>query len=1037
MSSASSAYHGGAEKIGEDNDLSGVMPQLLRQQSSRRSIGRERRPTFDQDLEDAQEDTPLLTRTKSRQATQSRTLQRTLKEERTKMRQKDHQLTALDNLQEPSYVEAHFPLLDTDQVVEAAIDLQRVVELGDSCEPIPARREYYSAIMFNRHPVQTCTLLHFAIWFVAEHNGSTEIITDVLKALDKPDDALWPATFAKKSQLFFVNATHIAASFGQLPILVALFSHVAENMSEEKRLDRESFACQWARVLPLTTTCEEYMDLQEEGVDAADPSTLFNQPLHDSTLASQSQVTLWLLRQQADPCAKNHRGITPLHFVALAGIGSGGVGSSQGEDLSRIVKALQRTGKAVGAKADMSGFFYGDEAMKNVTPLYVATQDASRFPQDYLGLLAPCLNDSKKSLTYFTDIKEIAEVTAEGALNLVQTIRDKGQENQHTLRRFRMNAQMEGASDQLASILYTAPLAASEMLDLLEVDPAVEDASHYPLTAKTSMWGLLQNVEMRCSYQTDAVKREGLMIPLWIYVNKPGRDEKGMRTSSKEEIKHEHYWHKDFAPKWKRQNRASHAKHVKIVAALMPGILDIDVFMALAHCDKEHIAIMNKKTIQGAVCCLWDNLVKKVAAVRGFFDFLDMVAYITVSGLIHADMHYGSLCFPIIAAGNFHNVLLVILHNISLIRKWSETGGDATMAELWSPVSTWNISYTVPMTMQAMLGTCFVVDYYLKGASGEARTQFDDILLAALLLLSCFRFIWMSRLSVLGSRLYSIRETFCAPAVNQMLFITFLLLFSFITALMVLCRMHTVNLTLLAYRGFLFGDGDGFNGIGMDAKDPATATNNGTLIAYVVFGSFFFNVIVLNIIIAIYGNTYDNVQRQRGEFFMMGRADYCVKTVLSTYVISWRGELFNASLTTVALAAIGAGVVMGKFANSIFMSAMLLAFGEVLLPMAMIQCSWFSPEGHDSEDRQRYLWMCHSQGWKAGEEKDDLREELQEEIDSSLLDVDEKVALLDGKMEQLLTMLGESGVSATAPGTTASPTRQPKQVRISSKLSIS
>merc|ERR1719453_939561 len=103
-------------------------------QSSRRSIGRESRRSIglEQDLEDVQEDTPLLSRTKSRQATHSRTLQRTLKEKRTKMRQKDHQLTALENLQEASYVESHFPMLDTDQVVEASIDLQRVVELGNS-----------------------------------------------------------------------------------------------------------------------------------------------------------------------------------------------------------------------------------------------------------------------------------------------------------------------------------------------------------------------------------------------------------------------------------------------------------------------------------------------------------------------------------------------------------------------------------------------------------------------------------------------------------------------------------------------------------------------------------------------------------------------------------------------------------------------------------------------------------------------------------------------------------------------------------------
>merc|ERR1719359_2322146 len=179
------------------------------------------------------------------------------------------------------------------------------------------------------------------------------------------------------------------------------------------------------------------------------------------------------------------------------------------------------------------------------------------------------------------------------------------------------------------------------------------------------------------------------------------------------------------------------------------------------------------------------------------------------------DMHHGSLCWPIIAAGNFHTLISAFSHNAAVLRKWSQHGEDSTMCDMWSPTSTWSLMYTVPMFLHGVLGFLFVLFSMILEADSN-RSHFYDILMACCLLLSCFRFICMWRLSVIGSRIYTIVQTFLASAVNQMLFITFLLLFAFIVALMVLSRFHTVALFLASYRGFLFGDGDGFNGLGMD-----------------------------------------------------------------------------------------------------------------------------------------------------------------------------------------------------------------------------
>merc|ERR1719453_277113 len=166
---------------------------------------------------------------------------------------------------------------------------------------------------------------------------------------------------------------------------------------------------------------------------------------------------------------------------------------------------------------------------------------------------------------------------------------------------------------------------------------------------------------------------------------------------------------------------------------------------------------------------------------------------------------------------------------------------------------------------------------------------------------------------------------------------------------------------------------------------------------------------------------------------MLGRADYCVKQVLSTYVIPWHGKVLNRCLIALALVAMASGVVVAKLGESVFMSASLIAMGQVLLPMAMMQCPWFSPEGQDAEDNKRYLWMCHPQNWQAKTEEERRKEEdeaKQEEVEDKFDEVDDRIFSIDVKMDHALASL--RGLSTTPPQTrtpphTLTPTPQSRQ----------
>jgi len=886
----------------------------------------------------------------------------------------------------------------------------------DADHKVSLKERYHAVLMFKRRPVTEATLLHFAIWFASEFGAEASVVEALLEHMGDPDEVFLPAYMAAgSSKVSFFSAVHLAAGLGQVDILRVLTKFAHRRTSPSMQMTGQDYVSQWATLCPAGTSTEDYMNPEKRKL-----FTPHYQPIHDSTYAGNAEVTLFLLRKGADPVCRNYKDITPLHFIAFVGI-SGGLEDTVGDDLKRIIDLLQRTGIAVGLTADMGNFI---KNMTRATPLEVAVADASRFPQDHLGLLAPCLAADNQQLTYFDDIKRIADVTAEGALKLVRNIGDKGREKSDVLRRFRVNAQMEGKSDVLASILYTAPLAASEMLELLEVSPEVEDAAHHPIPAKTSLWGLFQNVQMRCTYQTDTVKKQTLMLPIWEWKTKKenGKEASRARREGRHSLSGDKSlillmdksdessdivsWHDEFVPRPRRHARSTHIKNINVVVSLLPNILDIDIFMALAHVQYEHLAIMKQKTVQGAVTCLWSNLVEDVWKLQVFFRFVDVCAYVTLSGLVHTGDYFNSISWPIVASGNLDSLVMLGTHVFSVLRKWSQHEADDSMHDMWSPASTWNVCHVLTHGFATLVASVLVLD--LAFYPGQ-RDRFDDALMALCVLISCFRFIWMWRLSVIGGRIYTIVQTFLGAAVNQMLFITFMLLFSFIAALQVLSRLHTWRFAVESYRGFLFGDGDGFDGLGMDVDHgyDLSLKNNGTLLAFSVFGSFFFNVIVLNIIIAIYGNEYDRVEPIQSSLFMKGRADYCVKTLLSCYIISWRGHEFNRGLIVASISMIIAGIHAAKYVLNNWIAAVLLALGQVLLPMALVQCAWVSPEGADSDDSARYLWICHPPDWQqwTSDYEEDWQDELttkQEYLDQRIEGLDERVSEMTEKIDQLL-----------------------------------
>ncbi|CAE8638511.1 unnamed protein product [Polarella glacialis] len=76
--------------------------------------------------------------------------------------------------------------------------------------------------------------------------------------------------------------------------------------------------------------------------------------------------------------------------------------------------------------------------------------------------------------------------------------------------------------------------------------------------------------------------------------------------------------------------------------------------------------------------------------------------------------------------------------------------------------------------------------------------------------------------------------------------------------------------------------------------------DNPYLTALLVIGSSFFNIIILNLIIAVYGNEYDKVEHDSPLLFQHSRARNCVMYTLTCDVFSWRGRAFQLLLYAAA-----------------------------------------------------------------------------------------------------------------------------------------
>ncbi|CAJ1429023.1 unnamed protein product [Effrenium voratum] len=696
-------------------------------------------------------------------------------------------------------------------------------------------QEFHRCVMFKNRLVIRCQVLHFAVMEAARlQNGFC--VSEVLEAkADVNAKAMYVTVKDDVTYETELEAIHLAAGLGSLEAMRAL-SNAASNVP---RLV-SSFATVNIK------GCDQRFD--------------FYCPIHDAAYLGQKDAVLWLLEHKARADAINKDGCTPLHFIALIG----GRGNLMDSDVQEVVSALLTHCANLDARSFSAQQPYPcDPFLQQKIPLEIAAE--TQYPKDLMYLMAA----SFQSINFdnpraFADIRLLSKCNMKVAEDFTHDLLERARNDSTLLDMLIKEAQMNGAVDRIAALLYMVPHAGAEILDALTVPPVIQDAAKHPLPSRAP----LHTGPARCTYQPDMVQRRDLMWPQWEY----DADNQVQKR-----------WHARFVPKRAADIRQDNVYDVDVKVVLLPNLLDVDIFMALTRTWETHNHVFAKLPIQGAIYCLWDQLLWPVFASHWLFMGLEL-GVLLWWGLQPSEVRNRSSnslqnlhrFWSILLSGAVREGLNLLWWSLAHWSKW-HSHTDATMKSLWHPVNfftdAWFLSSLLTLSCRLLLVLPCLYDSFFPDHD-PVMSEWEQGMLAINTFAQGFAVTYMLRLLHRFKRILAIFKTFFSRTILEMLLIALMIFASFSFAFLTLIRReHAAWTVTYLYRGLMFGDGDGLDRMGLmlgsDNNDNKVA-----LVLFMVSGTILFNITILNLVIAIYGNEYERVNAETELHFMKERAKY-------------------------------------------------------------------------------------------------------------------------------------------------------------------
>jgi len=702
------------------------------------------------------------------------------------------------------------------------------------------------------------------------------------------------------------------------------------------------------------------------------PASGMNQPHYPPLLAamymSRTEAIMWLIHEGADVTAANMTDFTALHILAQNGVPYEDPERAD-ESLSKIVKTLLRHRANLDAKSNDR---HPRKALKLKTPLEIACNKSFGYPKHMLHLLMQSYQCPERSKP-FAEVWNIAQIDPGAAERLTNEMKyskiskwrhkvlnrmlreihevpdSSGREPSATtpdqLRDFDRS---DHIVNRLCDILKRAPNAAADILDCLTQEPRVQDRQKNPLPN----FAKLSNHIMEASYQPDVASRRsgGIHLPSW----DDKKEKISWQSLFKSELPSNPYLHADIYP-------------VKVRAVLFPNWLRVRMLHVLVllgeHSDQ--MEIFGRLPVQAAITCLW----LRVVAPAHLFNIVWQMVLIsslvflgTVSDKHEVEFMWyasASMCFSCVLKESFFIIWEIFTYRTKTREPY-----------LYGAVRTYLFNFALNQHGGTALLIFFAV--YLFDENQDLVVRYEPkvkVLLAVNLFWRFLNVLMMFRAwRGIGEIILAVMLSFIPLRYMLVLIASMFFVFSVVFVTLNEGVVEPQGVLRWLYIALFFGEGDGIediSGFGSgwldDAKDQGHWLQAGSIL-FMVLGGVIFSVILLNLIIAMYSNYYEEMVPMANLHFHKNRAHTMVRALLQPGFPRWllRRAIPNSHHRHAQILAAGVSICCFLlfwvliFFRLVRFSAVALAFSGWLCQAALRQAYW-----KHNRPAPHYLWVCY------------------------------------------------------------------------------
>lgn len=757
-----------------------------------------------------------------------------------------------------------------------------------------------------------------------------------------------------------IHVMHWAASLGNVAVMSRLMAHYgdevinlrstitkeASNGGSKKGEDSASLSSKFFPSVSRSAT-----DLGPGGTlpRSCSASREHYAPLMSALYMSRTEGVIWLLDNKADPNLANIDGQTAIHLLAKTGLPYESVWK-QDEAAEKL------TMKLVECKADMDAKTrYVEHLPKwqcGKTALQLAASKMSQYPKHMLFLLAksfqsPELSEPLKELTL------IAQVNPSAAESLMEIVRANRTVRKQLLLEVHSRTGDEPLTD-LVEVMRTAAPAAADVLEMLTFRPQVKSLQKNPLPP----YARLENRQMLCTYKPDVSEGVAqhmlehgysgavvLPMPIWDYQD-PQID-----------------WHRKF--QWSGDhalNEDSKVYKVEVKVLHLPGVLDFRVPHALYTLSESPrlLEIFGRVPVQAIVECLWEQVRNAHRLNLGIevlvLVMLLLIGYSPVEDSWHpTDSKLGSV---IVAKVIYDFVNMV---SITYLMHWY------TKSSLRSHFC--NLGVVWEFMCYVLLAILAAHANYGSEPAGESVNNHGcwETLIATNIFMRFLHLLRLCRtLQGFGETVISVQKSI--PKIWNMILLMTLVFVSFACIFLVIKDKDKSTQYVLLYLwiGMMFGEGDGIENISGFDTDHENFNGGGSpvvvqaSIIFMMIASFLFAVVLMNLMIAIYSNYYEEMVPIAPFVFQKTRAKDCAYYMLRPALpaclanatgLKWCRRCAHS--TTVLL--ISLWLLLERRTSWGRCLGIVLASALLLLQATLLLHKWHV----GPEDRRLYLWVCY------------------------------------------------------------------------------